>query len=238
MNGNHSITGSKTFQIGHTRIGYKRGIKQEIIEGHGYALNEDIDIMLLILNNELIKINFTYWKLMDNSLTNKTKLLNNYYIWTFENETYDECSCTTRQPICIFKSQQNELIVVSDQMCDSKTKPRPLKCRNTNCPIQVPTAPRWQVGLWRSCEGRCWPQETIQRRSLLCVRTISNNKTHTIPTSICTHMLPSIPITIQECPQNISLTIPKCSSMKTYNRWNTGEWIGVSMNFIFKRILI
>jgi hypothetical protein len=238
LNGNHSINERKTFQIGHTRISYDRGIEQEVIEGRGYPLNEEIDITLLILNKDLIKIKFIYWELMNNTLTNKTRLGNNYYMWTFENETYDECSCITRQPICIFKSQQNELVVVSDQLCDSKVKPRPLKCRNSNCPIQVSSAPRWQVGPWQSCEGRCWPQEAIQRRSLLCVRTISNNKTHTIPTSICTHWLPSIPITIRECPQNVSLTIPKCSTMKIYNRWNTGEWTGVSMSYDFEGIMI
>jgi hypothetical protein len=216
-------------QIGDTRIWYKRGIKQEILEGHGQPLTEEIDIMLLILNNDLIKIKYMYWDLMNNTKINKTKLLQSYYIWTFENDTDDDCSCTTRQPYCTFKSQQNEIIVVSDELCDSKSKPRPIKCRNINCSIPISSAPRWQVGLWRSCEGRCWPQEAIQRRSLLCVRTISNNRTHTIPTSICTHWLPSIPITIRECPQNTSLTIPKCNNLKTYNRWSTSEWIGVSM---------
>ena len=195
--------------------------------------------MLLILNNDIIKIKFIYWELINQTLINQTKFINNYYIWTFENETNDDCLCTTtRQPYCIFKSQQNELIVVSDQLCDSKSKPRPIKCRNINCSIQVPSAPRWQVGVWRSCEGRCWPQEAIQRRSLLCVRTISNNKTHTIPTSICIHWLPSIPITIRECAQNISLTIPKCSILKAYHRWSTDEWTGVSMNFVSGRIMI
>lgn len=237
LNGNRSITEQKKFHIGQTRIGYTRGKMREILEGHGHPLNEEIDIMLLILNNDLIKINLTYWELMDNTLINKTKLINNYYIWIFENDTYDECSCTIRQPICIFKSKQNELIVVSDQLCDLKTKPRPIKCHHNNCPIQVPTAPRWQVGPWRSCEGRCWPQEAIQRRSLLCVRTISNNKTHTIPTSICTHWLPSIPITIRECPQNMSLTIPKCSTLKIYHQWSTGQWIGVNINFFISRKL-
>jgi hypothetical protein len=212
---------------------YKRGIKQEILEGRGHSLNEEIDIMLLILSNDLIEVKYIYWDLM-----NKTKFLNNHYLWTFENETNDDCSCTIRQPYCTFKSYQNEIIVVSDQLCDSKSKPRPIKCRNNNCPIQVPSAPRWEIGPWRSCEGRCWPQEAIQRRSLLCVRTISYNRTHTIPTSICTHWLSSIPITIRECPENISLTIPKCSNMKTYNRWNTSEWIGVCMNFDFELIII
>jgi hypothetical protein len=233
LNGNRSITEHKTFQIGHTRLWYKRGKKQEILEGRGHPLNEQIDIMLLILNNDLIKVKYIYWDLMNNTITNKTKLIHDYYVWTFENETYDDCSCTTRQAHCTFKSYQNEIIVVSDQLCDPKSKPRPLKCRNIHCPIQVHSAPRWQVGSWRSCEGRCWPQETIQRRSLLCVRTISNNKTHAIPTSICTHWLPSIPITVRECPQNVSATIPKCSNLKTFSRWSTGEWIGVSVNFHF-----
>jgi hypothetical protein len=210
---------------------YKRGIKQEILEGRGHPLTEELDIMLLILNNDLNKVKYIYWNLTNYTKIDKTKVLNSYYLWTFENETNDDCSCTTRQPYCIFNSYQNEIIVVSDELCDPKSKPRPIKCRNTNCEIQVPSAPRWQVGSWRLCEGRCWPQEAIQRRSLLCVRTISNNRTHTIPTSICTHWLPSIPITIRECPQNISLTIPKCSNMKNYNRWSTSEWIGVSLNF-------
>ena len=183
--------------------------------------------MLLILNKDLIKVKYIYWNLINQTKINQTKLLNNYYIWTFENNTYYDCSCTTQQPYCTFKSRQNELIVVSDDLCDVKSKPRPIKCRQTNCTIQVPSAPRWQTGSWRSCEGRCWPQEAIQRRSLLCVRTISNNRTHTIPTSICIHWLPSIPSTIRECPQNMSLSIPKCSQLKTYHRWSTSEWIGV-----------
>ncbi|CAF0831949.1 unnamed protein product [Rotaria sordida] len=226
LNGNRSITEQNSFQIGQTRMWYKRGKKQEILEGRGHPLNEQIDIMLLILNNDLIKVKCIYWEIINNTIINKTKLFNNYYKWTFENQTNDDCSCTSRQPYCTFKSHQSEIIVVSDQLCDSKLKPHPLKCKNANCPIQVPSAPRWQVGPWRSCEGRCWPQEAIQRRSLLCVRTISNNRTHTIPTSICTHRLPSIPITIRECPQNMSLTIPKCSKMKTYSQWSTSEWIG------------
>jgi hypothetical protein len=219
-------------------VWYKRGTKHEILEGREYPLTEEIDIMLLILNNDLIKIKCIYWELMNNTVTNKTKLVSNYYMWTFENETNDECSCITRQAYCTFKSQQNERIVVTDQLCDAKSKPRPLKCRHVNCSIQSPSAPRWQVGSWRACEGRCWPQEAIQRRSLLCVRTISNNRTHTIPSSLCIHWLPSIPITIRECPQNISSTIPKCSNMKTYSRWSIDEWIGVSEDFHFVRIII
>ncbi|CAF1018172.1 unnamed protein product [Rotaria sp. Silwood1] len=226
LNGNRSITEQNSFQIGQTRMWYKRGIKQEILEGRGHPLTEHIDIMLLIQNNDLIKVKCMYWELINETIINKTRLVNNYYTWSFENQTNDDCSCTIRQPYCTFKSHQNEIIVVSDQLCDSKTKPRPLKCQNTNCPIQVPSAPRWQVGPWRSCEGRCWPQEAIQRRSLLCVRTISNNRTHTIPTSICTHRLSSVPIIIRECPQNMSSTIPRCSKMKIYSQWNASEWIG------------
>ncbi|CAM4811019.1 unnamed protein product [Rotaria magnacalcarata] len=221
LNGNRSITEQNNFQIGQTRISYKRGIKQEIITGRGYPLIEQLDIMLLILNNDLIKIKCIYWESI-----NKTKLVDNHYTWTFENETNDDCSCTSRQPHCTFRSQHNEIIVVSDQLCDSKSKPRPLKCQNTNCPLQMPWAPRWQVGLWRLCEGRCWPQEAVQRRSLLCVRTISNNKTHAIPTSICIQRLSSMPIIIRECPQNMSSTLPKCSKMKTYSQWTTSEWTG------------
>ncbi|UJR27555.1 hypothetical protein I4U23_008837 [Adineta vaga] len=226
LNGNHSIISHKTFQIGETKIWYERGSKQEIIEGRGSPLNEPMNIMLLILNNDLVKIKFIHWELLNNTLLNKTKSFRNYYIWTFENETYDECSCTTRQPQCIFKSEQNELIVVSDQLCDMKSKPHPIKCRHTHCSISTSSAPRWHTGAWRSCQGRCWPQEAIQRRSLLCVRTISNNKIHTIPTSICIRWLSSIPQITRQCPENISSTIPKCSSLKTYNRWDVGEWTG------------
>lgn len=193
--------------------------------------------MLLILNNDLIKVKCIYWELVNNTKTKTktnataTKLSENYYTWTFESETNADCSCTIKQPQCTFKSPQNELIVVADQLCDSKSKPRPLKCNNTNCSLKMSSAPRWEIGAWRPCEGRCWPQEAIQRRSLLCVRTISNNYTHTIPTSICMQTLPSIPITIRECPQNMSLAMPKCSKMKIYSQWITSEWIGVSVNF-------
>lgn len=234
LNENRSINKYKTFHIGHTRLWYERKDKKEILEGRGHPLNEEVDIMLLILNSDLIKIKYIYWDLINQTKINKTKYLNNYYQWIFENDTNDDCLCTTRQAYCTFKSYQNEFIVVSDQLCDVKLKPRPIKCRNINCSIQTRSAPRWQIGPWRSCEGRCWPQEAIQRRSLLCVRTVPNNRTHTIPASICTHSLPSIPITIRECPQNISLTIPKCSNMKSYNRWSTGDWIGVNMNFDFE----
>ncbi|CAF0803716.1 unnamed protein product [Adineta ricciae] len=224
LNGNHSIIGHKNFQIGQTRIWYERASKKEILEGRGSPLTEHVDIMLLILTNDVVNIKFTYWELVNYTLTNKVNALHKYYIWTFEIETYDECSCTTRQPECVFKSQQNELIVVSDQLCDAKLKPTPIKCRTTNCSTAMSSAPRWQVGAWGLCEGRCWPQEAIQRRSLLCVRTIPNNKTHTIPTSICLHWLSSIPQTIRECPQNMSSAIPKCSSLKLYHRWDVSEW--------------
>ncbi len=230
LNGNRSITEHKTFPIGHTRLWYDRGSKKEILEGRGHPLTEELDIMLLILNNDLIKVNYTYWDLINSTKINETKIRNNYYLWKFEKDTNADCFCTTRQPYCTLNSYQDEIIVVSDELCDQKTKPRPIKCHTNNCSIQVPSAPRWQIGSWRLCEGRCWPQEAIQRRSLLCVRTISNNRTHTIPTSICIHWLRSIPITIRECPQNNSLTIPKCSSMKTYHQWSAGEWIGVSVN--------
>ena len=183
--------------------------------------------MLLILTNDVVNITFTHWELVNYTLANKVNSPHKYYTWTFEIETYDECSCATRQPQCVFKSQQNELMVVSDQLCDAKSKPKPIKCRTTNCSTAMSSAPRWQVGAWGLCEGRCWPQEAIQRRSLLCVRTIPNNKTHTIPTSICLHWLSSIPQTIRECPQNISSAIPKCSSLKLYHRWDVGEWTKV-----------
>ena len=192
MNGNRSIIEQTTFQINRTRIWYKRGKKKEIIEGHGYPLNEQVDIMLLILNRDLIKVKYIYWELVNKSVTNETKFANNYYRWRFENETDDDCSCTIRQPHCTFRSdRRNELIIVSDHLCDLKLKPRPLKCDNSNCSIQVNLAPRWIVGSWRSCEGRCWPQEAIQRRSLLCVRTMSNNRIHAIPMSICSNRLGS-----------------------------------------------
>lgn len=228
LNGNRSITSNKAFRIGQTRLWYKRDNKQEILEARGYPLTEEIDLMLLILNNDLIKVKYTYWDLVNQTKLNSTKIQNHYYLWRFDNDTNDDCSCITQQPSCTFQSYQNEIIVVSDGLCDSKTKPRPRKCSMAHCSGRIHSAPRWHVGPWRACEGRCWPQEAIQRRSLLCVRTISNNKTHTIPTSICTQRFPSIPITIRECPQNLSSTIPKCHALKIYHQWNTSEWKGVS----------
>ena len=138
--------------------------------------------MLLIINHDLIKVKYVFWDLVNYTKKDEVKLRNNHYLWRFENDTYEDCSCTTRQAYCTFKSSQNEIIVVSDELCESKSKPRPIKCRTTNCSMQVSSAPRWQIGTWRPCEGRCWPQEAIQRRSLLCVRTTSNNRTHTIST--------------------------------------------------------
>ena len=178
---------------------------------------------MLVLNTDLIKIKCTYWE-----PTNGTKVHSNHYAWTWDNETNTDCSCTTKQAQCTFKSHQNERLVVSDQLCDAKLKPRAMPCQSSSCSVLSPSAPRWQVGPWRACEGRCWPQEAVQRRSLLCVRTVSNNRTHVIPTMVCLHWLASIPITVQECPQNTSSAIPKCSSLKTYSRWNTSEWTGVS----------
>ena len=224
LNGNRSITSTKVFQIGQTRLWYKRDNKQEVLDARGHPLTEDIDLMLLILNNDLIKVKYIYWDLINST----TKLPNQYYLWRFDNETNDDCSCLTQQPSCTFQSYQKEIVVVSDELCNGKTKPRPRKCSTTHCSGRIHSAPRWQVGSWRACEGRCWPQEAIQRRSLLCVRTISNNKIHTIPTSICTERFPSIPITIRECPQNLSSTIPKCHTLKIYHQWNTTEWKGVS----------
>lgn len=189
--------------------------------------------MLLILNNDVVNVTVHYWELVNYTAANQAKSLRDYYTWSFENDTYDECSCTTRQPQCIFKSQQNELIVVSDQLCDSKSKPRPVKCRHVNCSVPAPLAPRWHVGVWRACEGRCWPHEAIQRRSLFCVRTTSSNKTHVMPTSICLQWLPAMPIITRECPQNVSSALPKCSTLKAYHRWNVGEWTGVSRNVEF-----
>ena len=228
LNGNHTIMERKAFLIGQTRLWYKRGVKQEILEAGKHPLSDNVDIMLLVLNNDLIKIKYSYWNSINQTKANQTKLRTNYYQWFFENNTNDECSCTTRQPYCVFKSYQNEFVVVSEDLCDAKTKPKPIKCQHKNCSILVPSAPRWQIGPWRACEGRCWPQEAFQRRSLLCVRTISNNKIHTIPTSICLHWLSTIPVTIRECPPNLSSSIPKCSQLKIYHQWNTSEWKGVS----------
>lgn len=230
LNGNRSIASNKAFQVGQTRLWYKRDNKHEILDARGHPLTEEIDLMLLILNNDLVKIKYTYW----NSV-NQTKVQNSYYLWRFDNETNDDCSCSTQPASCTFKSYQNEMIVVSDEFCDAKSKPRPRKCSINNCLERTHSAPRWQVGSWRTCEGRCWPQEAIQRRSLLCVRTTSNNKTHTIPTSICAHRFPSIPITIRECPQNLSLALPKCHALKIYHQWNTSEWIGVR-NYLYTKI--
>ena len=230
LNGNRSITESSVFQIGQTHLWYRRGNKHEVLEGRGHPLSDDVDIMILILNDDLIKIKSLHWELVNKTHTSQSRL--HHYSWTWENGTNDDCSCVTRQAHCTFRSAQNESVVVSDQLCDSKSKPRPVKCRTTLCSDQSSSAPRWQVGAWRNCEGRCWPQEALQRRSLLCVRTLANNRTHTIPTSICLHWLSSIPITVRECPANLSSTIPKCTSLKTYSHWTTGEWIGVSIRSI------
>jgi hypothetical protein len=179
--------------------------------------------MILSLNNDLVEIKCMYWKLM-----NKTNSFHHrHYTWIWNNDTHDDCSCKMRQAQCVFKSHANESIVVSDQLCDSKLRPRPLKCTINTCSDQSPFAPRWQVGIWRTCEGRCWPNEAIQRRSLLCVRILLNNRTHTIPNSICLHWFGYIPMTVRHCPVNLSSTIPKCTAMKTYSRWNTSEWHGV-----------
>ena len=233
LNGDRSITESSVFQLGQTHLWYKRESKHEVLEGRGHPLLEDVDIMILILNSDLIKIKYVYWELV-NTTQSPHSQLHHHYTWAWENGTNDDCSCVTRQAHCTFRSAQNESIVVSDRLCDAKTKPSAVKCRASLCSDQSLAAPRWQVGAWRNCEGRCSPQEALQRRSLLCVRTLPSNRTHTIPSSICLHWLSSIPVTIRECPADLSSAIPKCTSMTTYSRWTTGDWIGVSTRSTLK----
>ena len=224
LNGNRSIAESSHFHIGQTHVWYRRGHKNEVLEGHGQGLLEDIDIMILILNTDLIQIKYSYWQMTN---TSKSMVLKNNYQWTWENDINNDCLCQKREPICAILSKESEKIVVSDHLCNVKLKPSSVQCQSMTCSGHAPAAPRWQLGSWRTCEGRCRPQEAIQRRSLLCVRTLKDNRTHAIPTSICLRLLPSIPITVRECPLNVSLSIPECTSLKTYSRWDTSEWIGV-----------
>jgi hypothetical protein len=227
LNGNRSISESSTFQLGRTRFWYRRGPKEEILEGRGHPLSEEIDIMILILNNDLIKIKCHYWQ-----LTNKSKSQANqsFYQWTWENDTQDDCFCETRQAHCALMNERNESVLVADHLCDAKKRPKAWKCRNQGCTRDSPSAPRWHIGAWRTCEGRCWPQEAIQRRSLLCIRTLPNKQIHTIPTGICLRFLAIVPITVRECPTEQSSTLLKCNSLKSYSRWTTGPWIGVSVS--------
>ncbi len=232
LNGNRLIVDNSIFQVGQTRMWYERRTKHETLESRGSPLIESVDIMLLLLHNDPIKIKCSYWERSNGTTANTTKMFHNYYRWSFDNETTNDCACDVRQPQCTFQSHTRERIVVSDRLCDAKLKPRSLKCRNVSCSSQFASIPRWQTGSWRTCEGRCWPQEAVQRRSLLCVRSLADNRTHTIPTSICTHWLGHVPITVRECPKSAVSTIPKCSSVQAYEQWITGEWSGVSEGFI------
>ena len=226
LNGQRSITENSLFFIGQTRLWYKRGGEHETIEGRGHPLNENVDIMLLSLNDDGIQIDYLYWELV-----NKSKALPyqwHFYKWKWDNETGEDCSCQTRQLLCTFQTDSNDTIVVADHLCDPKQKPSPIKCHSNACSNQSLFVPRWYPGAWRSCEGRCWPEEAFQRRSLLCVRTLADNRTHTVPTSLCLNWFPSVPITIRSCPESQAKNIAKCASLKSYSRWNTSEWRGVS----------
>lgn len=225
LNGNRSIIESSLFYLGQTRVWYKRGTKHEIVEGRGHPLSDDVDIMLLSLNNDTIPIHFVYWELANRGKS--SSLQTHLYTWRWDNDTSDDCSCQTQQIHCTVQTDTNETVVVADHLCDSKRKPSLTKCRSNFCSNQSSSAPRWYPGPWRSCQGPCWPQEAFQRRSLLCVRTLPDNRTHTIPTSICLHWFSSIPMTIRQCPESQSTNIPKCSSLKTFSWWNTSEWQGV-----------
>lgn len=225
MNGNRSISGSSDFQIGGTYLTYRRNTKKEVLDGNGKPLSEDIDIMILTLNSDLIQIKYSYWQ-----MNNKTKVKypTNFYQWTWENGTDDDCLCEHRQLLCTFLTTENERIVVSDHLCDMKKKTNQSNCNTDRCFNKLTSAPRWQIGVWRPCEGRCWPNETVQRRSVLCVRTLPNNRTHGIPFSICQRFFASIPIMIRDCPANESFGIPNCTTLENYSYWVTGDWIGVS----------
>ncbi|XP_039272009.2 A disintegrin and metalloproteinase with thrombospondin motifs 7-like isoform X1 [Styela clava] len=208
LNGNYMIQWDTKFQLAGTQFTYRR-INQTVdrISAPGPLTEEIMVVILFVEENPGVSIEYTKPYVVNLNKSEEEEFPE--FKWKIQD--WSECTqeCGKGYQIMSTVCEEKKAGVVDDFFCNDIERPKFKKrsCNDILCP------PRWSSSPWEDCSITCGSKSGIQRRLVMCVRSVGDGDEIALNHTLCSEM--DRPTNKRRCRLKTEIPCPV---------WRSGDW--------------